>query len=108
MRKKTDSYLGFAKKSGNLLTGANTCMWALEKGKTKLLIVTCDTAEGSREKIIRKAEKAGVPYRIYGSSDDLSHAAGESGRNMFAVTDTGLAESLINAIDEENKEKEVL
>ena len=39
MNRKVISYLGFAKKSGNLLTGVNTCSFAMAKGKVKLMIL---------------------------------------------------------------------
>ena len=42
MNRKVISYLGFAKKSGNLLTGVNTCSFAMAKGKVKLMILAED------------------------------------------------------------------
>ena len=50
MNRKVISYLGFAKKSGNLLTGVNTCSFAMAKGKVKLMILAEDISENSREK----------------------------------------------------------
>ena len=35
MRKKVISYLGFAKKSGNLMSGAGTCTFAMAKQKKR-------------------------------------------------------------------------
>ena len=35
MNRKVISYLGFAKKSGNLLTGVNTCSFCHGEGKGK-------------------------------------------------------------------------
>ena len=50
MNRKVISYLGFAKKSGNLLTGVNTCSFAMAKGKVKLMILAEDISENSRKK----------------------------------------------------------
>ena len=47
---KVISYLGFAKKSRNLLTGVNTCTFALAKGKVRLMILAEDISEKTAEK----------------------------------------------------------
>lgn len=108
MKKKTHSYLGFARKSGNLLSGGNTCLIAGAKGRLKLLIIAEDASENSREKVIRLAKKTKTAYRIYGRTDDLSHATGMQGRSIFGVTDSNLADTIMDAIDkEQRREKEV-
>ncbi len=108
MKKKINSYMGFAKKSGNLISGGNTCTITGSKGRLKLLIIAEDASENSREKMVRLAEKTDTAYRIYGRADDLSHAIGTSGRSVFGVTDRNFADTIMNAIDEvQEKEKEV-
>lgn len=108
MKKKINSYMGFAKKSGNLVSGGNTCQVTGEKGRLKLLIIAEDASENSREKMIKLAGKTKTAYRIYGRTDDLSHATGTSGRSIFGVNDRNFADTIMNAIDEEqSKEKEV-
>jgi len=111
MKKKTESYLGFAKKSGNLLAGYNTCSAAIKKGKIKLLIVCEDLAENSMEKILGLAKADHIKYRIYGHSDLLGPATGNPGRAIFGITDSGFADTIIEAIDHEAietlEEKEV-
>ena len=51
IRNKVMSYLGFAAKSRNLVTGAGTCQMMMEKGRIKLLIVTEDIAENTEKKM---------------------------------------------------------
>ena len=55
MRSKLQSYLGFARKSGNLVMGFNSCVFAMKKGKIKLLIVAEDLSENTSEKIKKEA-----------------------------------------------------
>jgi ribosomal protein L7Ae-like RNA K-turn-binding protein len=99
MDKKTASYLGFARKSGNLITGTDTCMRAGKSGRIKLLIICEDTAEGSKKKMVKLARDNGIEYRIFGSSEQLSHAAGHSSRYIFGITDAGFADVIIDQID---------
>ena len=81
MDRKTASYLGLARKSGNLLTGTDTCTRAGRKGKIKLLIICEDTAEGSKKKMIKLAEDNNIPlacmdhlsscHTLQGTSQDI-------------------------------------
>ena len=96
---KICTYLGFAKKSGNLFMGSETCIINMKKGKVKLLIVAEDCAENSKKKLVKSAESYNVPYRIFGETDVLSHAAGSPGRTSFAITDDNFAKVLIENID---------
>lgn len=104
MKSKLESYLGFARKSGNLIFGAGTCEISMDKGKVKLLIITEDTAENTRKKLIPKAERLGIPYIIYGLSDEISRITGTSGRTIFAITDKNFANVITEQIESEKKE----
>ena len=63
MRSKVESYLGFAKKSGNLMSGSNTCIFGMAKGKVRLVILADDISE----KDVYKRQR-------YGSGIDMSVA----------------------------------
>ena len=47
MKSKVLSYMGFAKKSGNLVSGVNTCSFNMARGKVKLAILAEDISENS-------------------------------------------------------------
>lgn len=109
MKRKIESYLGFAKKSGKLVSGTHTCTVNGDRGKLKLLIIAEDTAPGSRKKMVQLAQRTRTPYKIYGLGDELSHIVGESRRSVFGITDKNFAEIIQKAIrTEEKSEKEVL
>ena len=105
MKNKVLSYLGFAKKSGNLITGTGTCMLPAMRKKIKLLIIAEGTADGSVDKVVTMANREGIDYRIYGLPEELSRASGVSLRHIFGITDAGFADVIIKEID---AEKEVL
>ena len=59
MRSKIESYLGFATRSRNLITGSNTCLFAMNKKKVKLLILASDISENTMKKFsITKSDEA--------------------------------------------------
>lgn len=105
-REKVFSYLGFAAKSRNLVTGYNTCIMMIEKRKLQLLILTEDLADNTVKKMQGKCLKYNVNYRIFGESDVLSKMAGKSGKGIFGVTDRHFAEIICKEIDLIQSERE--
>lgn len=101
MREKIYSYLGFAKKSRNLVSGSNTCTFAINQKKVKLLILTEDLSENTVKKMTKLAEDNKVTYRIYGKAEDLSQITGGGERGVFGITDTNFAEVILKEIDKE-------
>ncbi len=106
-RSKIESYLGFAARARNLSTGYNTCVFMLEKGKLKLLVLAGDLSDNSKEKMIKAANQYGTPYRLYGTIEDLSHATGTEGKGIFGIADKNLANAIISEIDRQSLEEEV-
>ena len=51
VRNKVMTYLGFAARSRNLVTGGNTCAMMMDRKKIKLLIITEDMAENTVKKM---------------------------------------------------------
>lgn len=100
MRKKIDSYLGFAKRSRSLIMGYNTCLLAMDKRKLKLLVLASDVSENTMKKLVKAATERNVVYRIYGTCDDLSQACGTMGRGVFGITDRNFANVILKEIDE--------
>ncbi len=107
MRSKVEAYMGFAARARSLSTGYNTCLFMLEKGKLRLLILAEDLSENSKEKMKKEAAKFGIECRIYGKIDSLSHATGTEGKGIFGIEDKNLADAIINQIDRQSKEEEV-
>ena len=106
MRSKVESYLGFAARARSLSTGYNTCIFMMEKRKLKLLILTEDLSENSKEKMVRAAKQYEVPCRIYGKMDDLSHITGTEGKGIFGLADKDLADAIVSEIDRQSLEEE--
>lgn len=103
MKNKVLTYMGFAKKSGNLVSGVNTCSFNMAKGKVKLAILAEDISENSEKKIMKEIRKHGVDHIKYGTSEELSHATGAEGRSVFAVLDKGFAQAIMGEIESDLK-----
>ena len=57
MRERIHSYFGFAKKSRNLISGYNTCLYGIQKRKVKLMILASDLSENTLDKFRRLPRK---------------------------------------------------
>ena len=101
MRKKVDSYLGFAAKSRNLVSGYYTCLHAIKQKKLKLLILSEDLSENTVKKISKLSNECGVPLRIYGKSEELSNVTGSQERGVFGIIDVNFADAILKEIDGE-------
>ena len=100
MRERIHSYLGFARKSRNLISGYNTCLYGIQKRKVKLLILAADLSENTLEKFRRLCEAQKMEYRICLTAEQLSMYAGEEGKGIFGVTDQKFADVISKEIDQ--------
>lgn len=101
MIKKVDSYLGFAAKSRNLVSGYHTCLHAIKQKKLKLLILSEDLSENTVKKLSKLSQENEIPLRRYGKSEELSKATGSQERGVFGITDGNFADVIMKEIDGE-------
>lgn len=99
MKDKVLRYLGLAARGRMLATGYNTCIFMLSKGKVKLIILATDLAENSVDKMISASRKYNIPYKVYGSKEELSHITGKENAGIFGITDENLSRAISEEID---------
>jgi ribosomal protein L7Ae-like RNA K-turn-binding protein len=86
-------------KAGKLVTGESMCEEALRNKTARLVIVSCDASDNTKEKFINKTFYYHVPIIVCGSRDVLSRLTGKSNRAVYAVTDDNLAASIKKHIE---------
>ncbi len=106
-RSKLESYMGFAAKSRNMVTGYNTCMLMMKKRQIKLLVIASNLSDNTKKKMLALAEAGKVRYRIYGDVESLSQMTGKRGKGIFGITDFHFAEIIGTEIDRIQSEREV-
>ena len=106
-RSKVYSYLGFAAKSRNLISGYNSCIMGIERGKVKLLIVTEGISDNTVKKLLQKCDKYKVEYRIFGNREEIGKVTGNPGNGVFAITDSHFSEIICKEIDQNQSERKV-
>lgn len=101
MQNRVYSLLGLATRGGNTRSGGFQTKEAITYGKAALVILTEDAGPNTVDDIQPPCEKRGIPFRHYGTKEDLGHAIGKELRSCVAVTDPGLAQAILKAIDEQ-------
>ena len=106
MTDKLRGYLGFAARSRNLQSGYNTALFLMAKRKAKLVIISEDAADGTKDKIQSKARSGLVPCVIFGESSELSGITGTGAGMVFTITDDNFAGIIYKEIDRIRSERE--
>lgn len=96
------SMLGLAKAGGNLVSGEFSTEDSIRKGKACLVIVAEDASDNTRKLFTNKCRFYEVPMVLYSCKQSIGSALGYEIRTSVAVTDAGIAESLIKKLHDRN------
>lgn len=100
MKSDISSWLGLAQRSGNLITGEDTCQFYIKKNAVKLIIIPEDASSQTQKKFQDIARHRNIPFVIYGRRDILSQAIGKSNRTVYAIKDQAFAKKILSLIEE--------
>lgn len=91
--------VGIATKAGRTVSGEFMTENAVRSGKAALVILAGDASDNTKKKFRNMCEFYDVPIRIYSTKDELGHAMGKEFRASMAVTDEGLAQTIMKKMD---------
>ncbi|MDS1029077.1 ribosomal L7Ae/L30e/S12e/Gadd45 family protein [Bacillota bacterium LX-D] len=94
--------LGFAQKSGNLISGDNTCRAKIKK--CKLIILAENCSEDNFKYYSYQCAKQDIPILQILSKDEIGMAIGKSPRTVVGIIDANFAKQIIQIIAGEGKE----
>lgn len=96
------SMLGIATKAGKTVTGEFMTEKAVKEGKAFLVVVAADASDNTKKKFNDMCEYYHVTIRMFSDKVSLGNACGKEFRASLAVTDAGLAKSVIKQIESLN------
>lgn len=99
---KLGPLLGLAQRAGKVISGDNTCRAKFQA--IKLVILSEDCSDKTREYFKYHCTKEGKPILIFGSRIDLGMALGKSPRTVVGITDFNFARQIIKLVAGEEKE----
>jgi ribosomal protein L7Ae-like RNA K-turn-binding protein len=101
--KNEDDFLrlmGFARKSGNLVSGESAVLAFLKKKKIKLLVLAKDISEKNKENWLKTGAEFNTEIIFLGSKLSLGKALGSSPRTIVGIKDEKFAVALNNIFKE--------
>lgn len=92
--------LGLAARAGRVVIGAEGAAKAVRRQKAQLVILAADAANDTAQKAKRLCRRAGVPFRQFGTKNEIGHWTGHTARAIVAVLDDGFGRRLTTLIDQ--------
>ncbi len=97
---KVLSLLGIAMKGRNLVSGEFQTLEAVKKGSAMLVIIAEDASDNTRKLFTDKCSFYKIPVYRYGTKEALGRAIGKDLRSSLGVCEAGLAEKIIEQLEE--------
>ena len=92
--RKTASLLSLSQAAGKLISGETAVEKALQAGTVKLVIVSTDASDRTKNKFINKSFYYKVACHVCFGKEEISHCIGKNNRAVVAITDEGFANAL--------------
>ena len=86
--------IGLAMKAGKVCFGADSVEENMLKKKVKLVIISEESSERTKNKFINLSKKNDVSVIVYGKIEDLSKAIGKSNKAIIGIKDSNFAKSI--------------
>ena len=90
--------ISIAAKGRNLVSGEFAVEKAVKCGKAYLVIVAEDASDNTKKQFSNMCEFYEVPMVVYGNKDTLGHFIGTQMRANIAITDEGIANSILKSV----------
>ena len=98
--------LGLARRGGNLAIGEEPVMEAVKGRKAKVVFLACDAAENTVQRIQRLAAQCGtLLLTLPHEKSAVGFSLGRGTCALLAVTDAGLAASVVKKLAEDDGER---
>lgn len=95
-------FLGLVKRSGNLLEGYNKCEDGIKRRIIKLLVLSDDCSENTKDKFISYCNKYEVKLIQGYSKENLGKPIGKDEINVLGIVDNNMCNKLISLFNKKN------
>jgi ribosomal protein L7Ae-like RNA K-turn-binding protein len=95
-------FLGLTKRSRKILEGYNKCEDSINKGRIRLLIISENCSQNTKDKFINYCKNNGIYIIECYNGEILGKALGKEEVNIVGILDSNMSEKLIK-LWEQNK-----
>ena len=91
--------IGLARRAGKVIMGTELITLAFPKGKVRLVIIACDSSDGTKEKLTHKCEYYKIPSLVLDiEKEELGALLGKSSVAAVAICDNGFATEIARLV----------
>ena len=90
--------IGLSAKAGKVECGADAVEECIKRGKAKLVIVSEDAADRTKENFEFLSKQQRVNFVVYANKDELSKAIGKNNKAVLAIKDKNLSAQIYKII----------
>lgn len=101
------SMISIAAKGRNVVSGEFSTEKAVKSFKAFLVVVALDASDNTKKMFHNMCDFYEVPIIEYGDKETLGNALGQQMRASAAITDEGIAKSILKKLDDDKKFSEV-
>lgn len=96
------SLIGIATRGRNIVSGEFSTEKSIKDGSACLVLIAEDASDNTKKKFKDKCSFYEVPCFVYESKENLGHAMGMQLRSSLAITDIGLANTIMKNLEQSN------
>lgn len=99
-KKRVMSLLGLATRARKVVSGDDTTLQDLKKGKVDLVIVATDASDNTKKLFRDKSSFRNIKMVEYGTKEEIGNAIGKSFRAVIGIEDKGFAKKILELLEE--------
>jgi len=96
--------IGIAQRAGLTSSGATAVRASLTKRQARVVLMSRDIADNSRDALIKSCSKNEIPWFIIGDKFKLGASLGKAHRVAMTINDSGMASAIMKAIQAADNE----
>lgn len=97
---KVYSFLGLARRAGQVVSGEQAVAGAVKRGKVVLMLIASDASSNTLRKFSSLAQNHNVSCIVYGEKGTYGQAIGQSPRAVLGILDRNFANVIRAHIEE--------
>ena len=99
---KIYSYIGLAMRAGKAVSGDDTTLKGLKKGKLSLVIVADDASDNTKKLFKDKSSYRKINQIYFATKVELGLAIGKAPRAVIGIKDKALSQKIIELVQSKN------
>ncbi|AXU75013.1 L7Ae/L30e/S12e/Gadd45 family ribosomal protein [Clostridioides difficile] len=98
-KEKVLSFLGLATRAGKIVSGDDSTLLDLKKGKVNLILIAEDASNNTKKLFKDKSTFRNIPYLFFSTKDEIGFAIGKSPRAVVGIKDENFSKKIIELIE---------